>query len=551
MYRFHVKWKTREQLPDIPPNMLFSGIHHDAPTPESVVAPTTPVITWEKNVACVFDDKDHHDVAWLVVYGGGVNLTGAQKLADFRHVVDIREAPTGVSMMLIDSSDRQFEVSHLSLDQLDGREGAAGPTEGLPTGIPFCLRNGHDYLVADEAGVRMAALADPLAMRWEYKNGTLTHVASRQVLGMGIRCKPVVLGSDKWHLSPRGALFYDNSTQSLCADGLNGDLWLQEQGAASPETQWQVVLPDVAVRERAAGMVVNKLVLRVQVANDYRAGTSDSVRFSINGSSHRQFLAGNFERGSVLQVEVDLSAMFPGRTIYADELQTVALYQESSHGYGPAWRMNALDLVVNELLSNRLLGSQGPWLLPGRGASWKGALNWLDWRREGQDGPLDFAGFTYPVQWKQMLGDWLAWRSYDPSSIEGICQLIGEQHGRILAYDLKHKCPIYLEPSSDADSYTWVYTPQGSIIVKWWDKVAPQSAYVRHSQLGGGQPVICAGEMKISRQAGQMAVQDLLGMINDASGHYQPDGGACLGHVLERLEQLGLDTSATQVHSRR
>lgn len=39
-------------------------------------------------------------------------------------------------------------------------------------------------------------------------------------------------------------------------------------------------------------------------------------------------------------------------------------------------------------------------------------------------------------------------------------------------------------------------------------------------------------------------------MINDASGHYLPDGSACLAHVRERLAPLRLDMSSTQIRYR-
>lgn len=548
MYGFHVKWLTRRQLPLVPSTMLFSGTHHDAPGPEggSELA-VTPVIKWGNSVACVFDDAEHHDGAWLVVYGDGEQLTGARQLSRFRHVTDIQEAPSGLALVLVDGKDRKVEISHLMLDTLDGREGRESPLEGMPVGIPFCLRNGRDFLMADEAGVRVAVLPDPLSMQWLYQDGKLTHVATRQVLGLGVRCKPVAQEHDRWHLSARGVLFYGDKKQSLCAEPGNGDVWLQEYAGKLPEVQWQVQLPEQARRDRGAALLVRKLTIHVQVSSDLRAGTSDAVHLSINGSSHRQFLAQNFERGSAIQVDVDLLEMFSGRELVADELQSVELYQVSGDGYGPAWRMQSLDLIVNDELSNRVLGGESPWLLPASGPSWSGVVNWLDWRLKGGETPLDFTGRTYPVTWRPLLSDWLHWRNYDASSINGVCQLIGEQDGRILGYDLVNQSPVYLRPNTDDDSYTWVYTPQGSIIVKRWDKAAPRSHYITHSQLGMGAPVVCAGEMTIVRMKAGVAVNDILGMINDASGHYVPDGGACLAHVRERLAQLGLDTTRTTV----
>ncbi|CAB5531598.1 Uncharacterised protein [Pseudomonas putida] len=548
MYGFNVKWQTREQLPEIPQDMLFSGVARDTPEADPGHAPvmSTPVIRWGNSKACVFDDRVHHEQAWLVVYGDGQRLTGGRPLQGFRHIADIQEAASGVALRLIDANGHEVEISHLELDSLDGKEGRESEIEGLPVGIPFCLGHDHALLMADEKGVRIDSGPETLAMQWMFKDGKLSSVATGQVLGLGVRCLPPAQGLEKWHLSPEGVLAFGPQVQALCADPAHGEVWLQPQDPGLPSVRWQVKRP----RNKASGMQVEKLVLHVQVCDDYSAGTSDSVYFSINGSRHQQHLARNFERGSALAAEVDLASMFQGRAIFADELVSVELYQVSGDGYGPAWRMNALDLVVNDHMSNRVLGSDSPWLLPTSGANWTGTINWLDWREEGGQTPLDFAGYTYPVNWGPLLSDWLNWRSYEPETLTGVCQLIGEYQGRLLAYDLKDKKPVYLEPNTAIDSYTWVYTPQGSIIIRRWDKTASRSSYIRHSQLGSGNPVVCAGELTITRVATHMAVQDLLGMINDASGHYLPDGGTCLAHVRERLAQLGLDTSSTQIRYR-
>lgn len=542
MYGFTVKWLGREDLPQIPQGMLFSGV----PREQEHGRVQTPVICWGKSKAFVFDDRVHHQHAWLVVYGDGEHVTGGHCLTDFRHILDIKESPKGVALDLYDSHGRTVEITHLQLDALQGGKGRESEREGLPTNIPFYLSNGRDLLAADEGGVYVAARPDALVAQWLFKDGRLTHVASRQVLGLGLRPLPAARDTGKWHLSPKGELRYGDDSRGLVADPATGEVWLQAQDKEAPGMQWQVKWLGPVDRSKAANLLVKKLEIRVQVADELRAGTSDKVYFSINRGVGRQFLAEDFERGSLLRATADLTRLFPGQSLFADDLDSVELYQVSSDGYGPAWRMSSLDLVINDEMSNRILGSDSAWLLPADGANWSGRVNWLDWRHEHGDTPLDYAGYTYPIQWQPMLADWLSWRSYEPSTLEGVCQLIGVTQGRVLAYDLKSKSPVYLKANTDNDAYTWVYTPQGSIIVKHWDKAASRDQYVRHSQLGAGKPVVCAGEASIKGSA----VHDLLGMINDASGHYKPDGGACLVHVLERLGQLGFDTSSTQVHSR-
>ena len=554
MYGFTIEWMTRAQLPSYPQHMAFSGVQTDVPSPGEASTLRTPVVRFgRQHLAVVLDDRHQHDVAWLVVFAGGVDLGGAHKLEGFRHIVDIQETDEGVTLRLIDASLRDTEISHQLLSTLAdhaGRPGRIEQRQHLPVGIEFYLHDGHGYLVADGDGVHAVTQPEPLAARWTCQQSTLTHVQSRKQLGLGICCKAAADATDAWRLDDQGALLFGDGGHRLSVEPSTGEVSLRPLDAADAQSTWRVTFGDELVRDPSSTLIVDKLQLSVHVSGEYQAGTGDRVLFGINGSRYRQFLAENFVHGAVLQADVDLSKFFIHHDVFVDEIKSVELYQLSAGTYGPAWRMSALDLDVNGQMRNRLLASDSAWLYADpHKPCWQGAVNWLDWRRPGHDAPLDFAGYTYPVQWQQLVGDWLAWRSYDPHQIDGVCQLIGAQNGRIFAYDLKHRIPVYLKPNTENDSYTWVYTPQGSIILKHWDRRTPRDEYVRHSQLGAGSPVVCAGEMRISQQPGPLVVEDLLGMINDASGHYKPDGGACLGHVLQRLRQLGLDTRATQVHS--
>jgi hypothetical protein len=63
--------------------------------------------------------------------------------------------------------------------------------------------------------------------------------------------------------------------------------------------------------------------------------------------------------------------------------------------------------------------------------------------------------------------------------------------------------------------------------------------HAKHSQLGGGARVVCAGELTVGHvwdHGPSVAVT----MLSDASGHYKPDGRVCLGRVVERLEAMGV-----------
>ncbi|KAF1963064.1 hypothetical protein CC80DRAFT_530924 [Byssothecium circinans] len=156
--------------------------------------------------------------------------------------------------------------------------------------------------------------------------------------------------------------------------------------------------------------------------------------------------------------------------------------------------------------------------------------------------PLDFSGTTYPVTWMPYILDILKWRTYNPSEIDGVGMLLGYYRGKIIGDEMKTKTCTVLRPNSDGNSYTWVYKPNGAIVYKWWDH-DDRANYTRHSQLGSGDPVICAGEFRVDAN---YAIQSVIAMANDASGHYKPDGGACLQYVAQKLEDLGIGTKNTQ-----
>jgi len=154
---------------------------------------------------------------------------------------------------------------------------------------------------------------------------------------------------------------------------------------------------------------------------------------------------------------------------------------------------------------------------------------------------IDANGVTYSVGLLPWIGDLKSWRNYNPADIDGVGVLTGFIDGRLIGSDLKNKQSTILSPNTDGNSYTWVYTPQGAIFYRYWDH-DHRDDYVRHSQLGSGQPVICAGEFRL---AGGGYLDTVLVMINDASGHYKPKGSQCLGPVAAKLESLGIPLTKT------
>ncbi|RLL95560.1 hypothetical protein CFD26_104476 [Aspergillus turcosus] len=155
--------------------------------------------------------------------------------------------------------------------------------------------------------------------------------------------------------------------------------------------------------------------------------------------------------------------------------------------------------------------------------------------------PVDFTGQTFAVTWQPWIIDIFNWRTYDPSTIDGVGILIGNYEGRLIGEDMKTRTCTFLRPNWEGNSYTWVFRPDGAIIYKFWDH-DDRSKYTRHSQLGNGAPVICAGEFRLSTDSN---MESVIAMVNDASGHYKPDGGACLRYVSSKFENLGIDTSET------
>ncbi|MFK3772767.1 hypothetical protein [Pseudomonas sp. NPDC089406] len=541
MNHFDIVWLAQADLPDIPPQALLSH-----PEQKNHVKGAVPAIKWSGGMALVLDSRLHHDQAWVVVYRAGKTVAGLQVLHDFRHVHDIKEAANGHSMLLTDATGRQHTLELSWLSMVSGSGGAWDNL--LPSGTSFMLTNGHDFLMADRDGVGMAVHVEPAAMQWQLRNGCLYNDSTGQALGLGICQKKVVGADDHWQLLPSGELVYGDGGHILCSDPVSSQVWLQARDRSVAHNAWHVQMPGLPTPSEVPEKQVNTLSLHLRVCDDFRAGSGDSISFSINEGKVTQVLASNFERGSYFEVDVDLKGTVGSTPLFIDELKSVELYQKSNGGYGPAWKMQSLDLVVNRAWTNRVVGSDNVWVEEKKdAASWRGCVNWLDWRVPGLQSPLDFAGYTYPVRFLPWLADFFKWRSYQPDKLDGVCQLIGEDKGQILAYELKTNRLIHLPPNGPGDSYTWVYTPQKSILIKAWDQALGRINYIRHSQLAGGKPVVCAGELKIGRMTLSNPVTDIIGLLNDASGHYKPDGGQCLVHVRERLEELGLDTSETRI----
>lgn len=166
---------------------------------------------------------------------------------------------------------------------------------------------------------------------------------------------------------------------------------------------------------------------------------------------------------------------------------------------------------------------------------------------------VDANGESYPVGWKPWIADLKSWRTYDPTTIPGVGLLVGIRTNidgtqDLIGKELITREEVVLRDRDEGGHYSWVFTPDQAIIYKWNSgELITSGDYIRHSQLGGGEPVICAGEFNLDQEA---AINIMLATINDSSGHYTPDGGKCMGPVLNKLESLGIDTTDIKVTTR-
>ncbi|KAG9227074.1 hypothetical protein CCMSSC00406_0008274 [Pleurotus cornucopiae] len=145
--------------------------------------------------------------------------------------------------------------------------------------------------------------------------------------------------------------------------------------------------------------------------------------------------------------------------------------------------------------------------------------------------PIDVDANTYALGWLPYLID-------DPSAIDGAGILIEFRDGHLIGEDLKQKQATVLAANTEGTSYTFVYTPGGSIVYRLWNH-DHRNDYARHSRLEGGRDVICAGEFCVS-QAGN--IESVVLMKSDSGEYYRPTGGECLACVSDKLKSLGITT---------
>ncbi|MFL6607335.1 MAG: hypothetical protein ACJ8HF_03780 [Pseudomonas sp.] len=290
--------------------------------------------------------------------------------------------------------------------------------------------------------------------------------------------------------------------------------------------------------------IIDTLTVTAQIKNTYYAGTDDAILVSMGPYNELQTYAEAPRVGQTIHISIDIQRMFGRPSISLSEIRGLTFYQVPvPHPIASdAWELESLLITANDIYTNTMkridtwLHNQSTHLQP----VWSGIVDFSDWTNSDHR-PIDLSAQTYPIRWMPYISDLTRWRCYNPAQLEGVGQLLGVWNGKLIGNQLKDQTSELLAANSESNSYTWVYTPEGSIIYKRWEHAKP-AEYTRHSQLGSGRPVICAGEFRVKEHR----MQNVIAMVNDASGHYKPDGGACLRYVAEKFESINIDTSHTE-----
>ena len=449
---------------------------------------------------------------------------------------------------------------------------ASDQLPNLLPGQPFSLRNRANPLavLAASGGAGSALTLQPHvdgmdpAGTWVHDGGAVVNPRSGLAItasgNSAVGSPPTGDATQVWWLTTDG--FLGCAASGLVLEDNNGTLALSPYNALRPDNQnWMLqTSPGIAApgpfpkrsvdSEGVLGPADNirSLTVTAQLADDWWAGTADRISITLGRNSARKLLFQDPSRGASVTLNIELYDMFGKDAINVGELTHVWLFQDPvPHPIASdAWKLKSIILKANGQYTNYTFQKVNKWIdNPDNSieAVWVGAISWGSWLDENQK-PIDLNCQTYKVGLLPYIGDIKSWRSYDPSTIDGVGQLVGMLNGKLIGELLKTRQCEELRPTDATHTYTWVYTPEGAIIYKPWDK-NDKAQYTRHSQLGSGAPVICAGELEIQQEFGFNGVTSVIGMVNDASGHYRPDGGVCLWNVAKKLQELGIPTDRT------
>jgi len=170
---------------------------------------------------------------------------------------------------------------------------------------------------------------------------------------------------------------------------------------------------------------------------------------------------------------------------------------------------------------------------------------------------------TYAVGWVPYLADWKnylkkynlfsALQYHDPSKLDGVGVLIGVYNGKLYGCQLKTRMSEELKTYKPGEGhYSWALVPGGSIMYVWNSQLQLNDRdYTQHSDLNENKPVVCAGEFMFSSSQPFVFLNTIHIELNDASGHYKPDGAKCFSFILDAFKDLKLDTSEVKVFTQK
>jgi len=329
---------------------------------------------------------------------------------------------------------------------------------------------------------------------------------------------------------------------------------MRMRAAAEAAAGWQAGSPGGSNNPHPS-LIVTKMVVTVEIGDRWWAGTAATAYLGFNGSD-RVWVIGytspfspHPKWSSGESYSYNLTQLVSEWTF--DQVQSLYITMDQPSFSDEAY-IESVKLTVND-----------------RYVCHADVSSWVEdflaipvpqhlWRMIDPDNPtgpgkaFDWSGRTYTVGLIPYLGDVRNFRTYDPSTIDGVGELLGSRNGRLIGCLLKSQVCEELAVSGDNDSYTWVFTPQGSIIYKKWDHNEDRRTYTRHSQLASGSPVICAGEFRVKGTTTSWGpsteMETFIAMVNDASGHYKPSGSDCLYYVIQQLQAIGVATDNIQMY---
>lgn|GEM_PF-1201696 len=571
IYEPVIRWIPANHAPQPPAycsSTVSGGYPQDNVLRTGGSRPHLPVIEYEGYQYWCFRYRDQRDAICMVAYDSELMISGVISLEGIKDVNVIQSDSSNRTLVFSEPGQEDDYLQSWFILHVRSWIGRAPDPEDnqLLDMLPNCsfnLGNEHGQLVYEAGVLNLVVIPDEVTRpdAWLFEKGALIHQNSKLALALKagkLVCEPLDSSSQEqqWQLTSTGELF-NVGGQGVVSYDDNRDIPLVVEPAYEVSEKhkavWKLGIPrsePEVDRPRAPGkMLVHKLEVVARLSDDYWSGTGDAILLALGYPQQVVTLFDAPQRGAWVNKEVDFRELLGKQHVTITDLAEINIYQVGNSVYGSAWKLESFELIVNGYCRYGAFKNMNRWFA-GVGARRELVASWpiYPWLWRSDDNrPFDYNGKTYPMGLLPYIGDLLRWRSYDPSTIDGVGQLMGVHDGRLVGENLKTRRTELLKPNSTGDSYTWVYTPDGAIIYKLWDHRESHASYVRHSQLASGQPVICAGELRIVRQQQFIEVEEVIGLINDASGHYRPDGGACLVPFMRKLQDLGISTLSTKL----